>query len=380
MMCGRQVVPLAAARPANQEFWMSPRNLICAVICIVAFASTSQTADAQDVLSEKSYWRVYATWRTPTLVDKDGKLKPLYDPKTKKPLPVVASPPPAKNWMAPDFDDTSWGKSRGRFFFGAAYRGVLTTVGGRAELRGVYLRGKFHVKNPKRVMMMKLYVSYVGGAVAYVNGKELQRGHLPALSSSKGPEGEFGPDTLAERYPDKHYIRPDGKLLHELTDPKHEKNLVEKEWHGRFRGRVRELPPKGWLEAVAIPSSMLRKGVNVIAIANCSAPISEARLTGKFGKTNFRGNPAPWAHAGVHAARVHVAPGPALTPNIQRPEGIQLWNRRIARRVFASDYGDPYEPLRFIRLIGVRNGAFSGQVVLGTTGLIEGLKAAATSL
>jgi hypothetical protein len=349
----------------------SLRRPVRVTLSLAVLLLLARGADAQDVLNDKSYWRVYVTWRTPTLVDAKGRQKPLYDAKTGKPLPVAQSPPPPAKWMATEFDDTGWAKARGPFHLGPGYRDTLQTVGGRAELHGVYLRGKFRVKDPSRVMMMKVMLRYTGGAVVYVNGKELQRGHLP--------EGKLGPDVLAEPYPLRHYLRPDGKLLHELSDRKMD-HVSHKEWEGRFRGRVREIPPNGWLTAVAVPNKLLRKGVNVLAVANFAAPVSEVRLTGTFAKLNFRGAPAPWPHAGIYEARLHVAPGPAIVPNIQRPEGVQFWNRRIARRVFGSDYGGGCEPVRPIRLVACRNGSVSGQVVVGTTELIEELRGAVGAL
>jgi len=338
---------------------------------LLLLAALARTASAQDVLNETSHWRVYATWRTPTLVDKAGKLKPLYTLKTGKPVPVTASPPPPKNWMAADFDDSDWGLSPGRFILGPGYGGKLTDVGGNAELHAVYLRGRFRVTDPPRVMMLKFALRYVGGAVVYVNGQELQRGHLP--------KGKLAPDVLAEPYPLKNYLRPDDRLLHELTERKLD-HVSHKEWEGRFRSRVRDLPPKGWLTAVAVPGRMLRKGVNIIAVANFAAPHNEIRLTGKFRQLTYQGPPSPWPHAGIHEAKLHVAPSRAIEPNIKRREGIRVWNRRIGRRVSTADYGDACQPLGPIRLVGVRNGSFSGQVVLGTTELIEGLKATATAL
>ena len=212
----------------------SLRRIACVILCLAVSVASARKASAQDVLNDKSYWRVYVTWKTPTLVTPDGKLKPLYNPKTGKPLPVVRSAPPPKDWMAPDFGDTSWGKVRGVFHIGPGYRGVLSTVGGRTELQGIYLRGKFHVKNPKQVMLLKLHLRYVGGAVVYVNGAELQRGHLSALSPSKGSKGKLGPDVLADPYTDRIYLRPDGKLLHELTDRKMD-HVSNPKWENRFR-------------------------------------------------------------------------------------------------------------------------------------------------
>ena len=47
---------------------------------------------------------------------------------------------------------------------------------------------------PGQVRDLKLFLRYQGGAVVYVNGAELARGHLP--------EGKLAPDALATRYAD----------------------------------------------------------------------------------------------------------------------------------------------------------------------------------
>jgi glycosyl hydrolase family 123 len=347
------------------------RCVLLPLAALIVILSVAHVAQAQDVLNDKSYWRMYMTWRTPKVVAADGAIKPLYSKKTGKLVPVVKSPRPPKDWYSLDFDDSVWGMARGPFHVGSGFGGDLATVGKQAELRALYLRGKFEVKDPKKVMLMKFMCRYVGGVVVYVNGKELQRGHVKF--------GKVNDRTLASRYDDRHYLSPDGKRLHEFIDNKR-RSGVEKEWLGRFKDRVRNIPAKGWLNAVAIPSTMLRKGVNVVAIVNYSAPVSESWLTAKLGSMDYRGATSPWPHLGVLEARVHVAPGKALVPNIKRPEGVQLWNRRITQRVFATDYGDRCEPLRPIRLAGARNGMFSGQVVLASTERIENLKASVTDL
>ena len=352
---------------------MAPRRVACVAFCALTFLLSTHAAPAraEDVLTDKVYWRVFVTWRTPRLVTADGKVTRLYHPKKKAPLPTVRSKRPPKDWMAPDFDDADWSRSRGPFYVGASYAGKLNSLGGQADLRAIFLRGKFLVKDPKKVRMLKLLVRYVGGAVVYVNGKEVQRGHLP--------KGRLRSNSPADPYPLRVYVRPDGKLLHELEDRKMD-HVSNKEWLNRFRGRVRTLPPKGWLTHVAIPDSLLRQGVNVIAIANYSAPVNEILMTGKFARLSYRGPPSPWPHAGVHEVSLHASPGPGFVSNVKRPAGVQVWNQRVARRVFATDFGDPNEPLRPIRLVGARNGVCSGQVVFGTTQLIENIRAAATGL
>jgi hypothetical protein len=59
---------------------------------------------------------------------------------------------------------------------------------------------------------------------------------------------------------------------------------------------------------------------------------------------------------------------------------VQAWSQDPLTRVKASEYGDPCEPLRPIRLIAARNGAFSGEVVVGSSAAMRGLKAVAGDL
>ena len=56
-----------------------------------------------------------------------------------------------------------------------------------------------------------------------------------------------------------------------------------------------------------------------------------------------------------------------------RPQGVQVWNLDVAERLLDLDYADPSEPLRPIRIVAARNGAFSGAVAIGSTDPIEGL-------
>jgi hypothetical protein len=57
-----------------------------------------------------------------------------------------------------------------------------------------------------------------------------------------------------------------------------------------------------------------------------------------------------------------------------------MWNADVLQGVYSADYGDPNETLRPIRIVGTRNGAFSGQVVIGRKQPIRGLTAKAGDL
>jgi hypothetical protein len=48
-----------------------------------------------------------------------------------------------------------------------------------------------------------------------------------------------------------------------------------------------------------------------------------------------------------------------------RPAGLQAWNSSLLANDFAVDFGDAAEMLRPVEIVGVRNGSFSGKVVVG---------------
>ncbi len=75
--------------------------------------------------------------------------------------------PPA-NWQAPDFDDSTW----------------IRDPYPQRELYGLValrcLRGKFDVPDPARAKELSLTLRFRGGAVAYLNGKEVTRAAMPS--------------------------------------------------------------------------------------------------------------------------------------------------------------------------------------------------------
>ena len=58
--------------------------------------------------------------------------------------------------------------------------------------------GRFHVADPEQVKALTLAITYRGGVVVYVNGREVARGHLPAADNDEPPKaGAVTSDTLA---------------------------------------------------------------------------------------------------------------------------------------------------------------------------------------
>ena len=342
--------------------------------------------DANLILDlKRGSFRAFVGWKTPVLISPDGKLKPLLEPKRgglkdedRKPVPVRQSDPPPPNWASVDFDDSVWPRVRDPRGVGINkwdFRGVRAPNDGvgACPLEGhrVCLRGKFRVADPGKVKDLKLVLRYHGGAVVYVNGKELCRGHLP--------EGKIEPDTLATRYADEAYVSEGGKIRPGMSeDPKVIAELV--------KVRDRELTPKGFRDGVGIPGSMLRKGVNVVAIEVHTAPVHEQFVEeapeGAGWKGSLRDRQA-WLHAMVVHAQVLSAwgaSGTALTGNVSPSSGIEVGATQPIETDYAYDFAHASESPAPIHLVGARNGTFSGKVTLSSAGAIENLKATASEL
>ncbi len=315
-------------------------------------------------------FRAYLGWKTPSLFSRDGKARPLLEPKRRglkdedrKPVPVVASAPPPAGWAAPGFDDAGWPRVRGPVVVQEWLGADIYTPGNPAEWNLVCVRGKFRVTDPEQVKGLRLHARYHGGVVVHVNGKELCRGHLPS--------GKLDLTTPAEQYPDEAYVRPDGKRYGEAD---------EKAFKDRMACRVRDLPGKDGGAGVAIPPSALRKGVNVIALEVHAAALNALAVEAPLGQVTWRGKQTPWPHAGVLEARLTAGAGAGLVPGVGPSDAIGAWNCQPLESVAVWDQADPCEALRPIRIVGARNGTFSGKVVLSCKAGIRELSATATEL
>jgi len=329
----------------------------------------------RDVLNNRTgYWRTFTRYKTVELVSEEGKPIPLRASPTRgrayeegAERPVFSTPCPPADWIKPEFDDSEWARYRGVIGPGWGHRSSLWSAGNPAALSLLCARGKVWVEDPKKAKDLQVAVDYYGGVVVYVNGVEIARKHLPG--------GKITADTLATPYQKPAYLKPDGKLLHPIDAAGFHDHIKEY--------RLRTLK-------VTVPRNVIRNGRNVVAIEIHRAPTNLVLVTGKYHRRVYRGPPGPWPHAVILRAAVRALLEPAefeqenvalgVTPNLARPEGVQVWNSRAVRRILHEDYGNPCETLHAIRIVGARGGSFCGQVAFGCTDPVEEMKATVSDL
>jgi len=335
-------------------------------MCFLAVPAPSEAADSAAVLDTSSFWRVHYTIRPPVVREGQQLRK----------LPTLAgdSPAPPANWTTPDFDDSDWTRITGRPFpetvgvddaanysaRGTVDAGIAANEGSSPALALICLRGKFGVTDPAAVRNLKLSLVYRGGVVVYVNGREIGRAGMA--------KGASGPEAVADDYPKEAFVGPDGSPL---LNPR-----------SRERGPSEGLKARVRRAEIPIPASALRKGTNVLAIeVHRSAYLSAVKEwieTKKLMEHEIYS--FLWATCGLHSTSLQSASPAGLTPNIERPKGFQVWNSQSMQQDFDLDYGDAFEPLRPVKIIGSRGGVFSGKVVVGSDRPIKGLKARITDL
>jgi hypothetical protein len=324
------------------------------IVCVWMIAGSAVFAEPVTTLDlDRGSFRAFLGWRTPAMISADGQLKPIPERRRKnleeidrEAPPVRESARPPANWASCEFDDSDWTRIRGPI-------GVQAS----SEWDRVWVRGKFKVSDLAQVEGLRLKVDYLGGVIVYVNGVELTRGHLP--------QNEVKSRTFAEGYPSEAYLRPDGKLYGRRDG---------QEFADRLKVRVRNLTDEG----VPVPPKMLRKGLNVIALESLGAPIAEAGVRAKPAD-NYR-PPHMWAHAAILKAHLESAQATSVEPNLGPTADIAIANVPSAQTMLVGDYAHPGDGLEPVRLIGAKNGSFSGRVALSSTDTIRNLKAAASDL
>ncbi len=327
-------------------------GLLSVLVLTTAGAAAAPAASGRTtVMGADSLWRCFVVRGSELARKKSGELCHLYEfgggrsmkslAQSEVPVASYTALPPTE-WRSADFDDGAWTRARGPFY--AFTRNKWGLVGSYLPISLVCLRGRFQVDDPARVKDLRLSLEFEGGAVVYLNGKELTRSHMP--------KGELKPETPAEDYPDKASVAPDGFLLRKRYGDL-------KKYPELFKLRTRRI------SELNIPGSALRKGVNILAIELHRAPGNEAMFTGKAKRVHPRST--WWSRIGL----VNVALTSPVAIKSTRPAKLTIWNQQVIERVTTADRGDPNEKLRPIVIKGVRNGAFSGKVLVGSNAAIK---------
>jgi hypothetical protein len=327
------------------------RKCFLAALVGAAWVGAAQAGTTAPVLDGNSLWRSYTVFRYTDVRRADGGLESrafnwYWGGVSSKAAPsALRTPPPPADWTAPEFDDRLWPRTRTpvrpfSFWHSLDY-----------DVAAVLLRGKFEVADPNYAQSLSLSLDYHGGAVVYVNGKEIVRGHVPREKADV--------DAPAEDYPAEAYLAADGKPIAQ-GDQKNADRLALRE------RRLADVP---------IPAAALRQGVNVLAIEIHRAPVPEA-IAGKGGNLP---SSVGWAPVGVRNVRLTAAPTDVVVPS-RRPAGVQVWTVQADDTVTAFDYGDPTETLHPVQIAAARNGVFSGQLVVSSGEPIKGLKVRVSDL
>ena len=279
-------------------------------------------------------------------------------------------------WFRADFDDGGWGRYQadelgektGRYGGGFEF-GTRRTWSDRFHLRTC-----FGISDPAAAKDLSLDLAYLGGVVVYLNGKEVGRGHLPA--------GGLDAAAFADDYPPEAYLAEDGTtFLPRLRRGK----TPEPKWKDRYEQRVRRL-------TLRLPPKSLVKGTNVLAVEVRRAPV--ARLGP---------HASSWEHGGFHSARLLSASGKGAVAWTAAVEQTYVWNAwpmetvaekrapenatskwwnppRRAIPTRGLDTGNPFDPLRPVRIAVPRNGNCAGVAVVSDRRGVKGVSAKVSPL
>lgn len=324
------------------------RNLTKALALFTLTGLFSMLALAQDgtiVLDTSSAWRSFSVLKPPQVKDAKGVRSASFQIAW---LDAESAPAPT-NWAAIAMDDSGW--RRGPV-------GPMHEFSDTPMVSRLYLRGKFMVEDPSAVHNLTLNASYHGGIIVYLNGVEVGRAHV----SQKG-------NSLAEDYPKEAFIDAAGKPVtaHPDKSQPQEKDGREKLW-------VRDAQ-------IPLPAKALCKGLNVIGVEVIGAAQDAAVLDAKVVKGD-KIFPNEFFEATCQVVKMQLtAQGNAgLSTCAYRPDGVRVWNADILASDSDADFPNAAEALRPVRIVGPRNGIFSGKVHVGSTKPIEGLSATVSEL
>ncbi len=249
-------------------------------------------------------------------------------------LPIAEPPHPPADWMQLGFDEAGWVTRPAPLLIAPGSMHGITDrhLPVPRRVRAAFFRTVFVVEKPGEHV---LNLSYAGGVRVFLNGSEIARDHLPA--------GEIGPNTWAEGY-DSH--QPEGRQL----------------------------------KPIVLPQALLRRGNNVLAIEVRSPRIHPSAIDGADSRT--RGN--LWdlvirPHCRINAISLRSS-APDAVATFRREKRDAVWPIDANARLYDTDFAPRGAEGRALRIVGTRNGTFSGMVGVTSATDVRSLRIAATPL
>ncbi|MGD0900398.1 MAG: glycoside hydrolase domain-containing protein [Thermoguttaceae bacterium] len=362
-------------------------NKMLAIVVVLGLSCTVATAEEPELVGAQTVWRVWMATGPgvskeqdeKAALDRAGKKSSNYNPK------AVTELPPA-GWNTLDYDDHLWGRYGEELFvrmggFGCRIDDPRKNARQPAVL---CLRTRFGVSDPSKATDLKVTIEYLGGAIVFVNGVEIGRGHLP--------EGPIEPHTLATDYPVEAYTTDDGQtplpVLSAGMKP-------EPKWVNRYQTRVRKM-------TVGVPAKALVKGANVLAMELHRARVAGPDLPGPAGQN-------AWGHVGIRSASLVSGGGTGVIGYADALKCTRVWIAEeleqiaeepvsMSKLLFAKGQkggaccsqrgpriagiaaGNPFDPALPIRILVPRNGIGSGMAVLSDPDGLRGVSASVKDL
>ena len=367
---------------------MTVRPLEVIFLAAAVLLTCGLAAAETELVNADTPWRAFLVCG-PRINQEDGKLvwvsqqsggkKVPFDPAALDAEQAGFSRLPHAAWAAPEGDVLSWARYRQsdlREFLGEYGVARYQFDGRDRNLPALLcLRTAFGITDPARVMDLNVTVTCLGGAVVYVNGKEVGRGFLPP--------GTIYPFTVAEGLPVAAYVMEDGVTpLPELkinTEP-------DPKLMARYQHHVRTF-------AIKVPRDVLVKGGNTLAVGIHRAPVC-----GPMGRS-------PWVHLGVRSVTLTSASGAGVVSYAEALKGTRLWSANPEEQIAATpapasvnryglwtiywmrgravrgiQCGNPFDPVVPIRIVAPRNGTGSGLTAVTDLAGLKDVKAAVSAL
>ncbi|MFW6062001.1 MAG: glycoside hydrolase domain-containing protein, partial [Planctomycetota bacterium] len=313
---------------------------VASLLFAIALSTPAAGQSEPLVLGEGTIWQCHFTLR-PEVVGTQAEPEPARWAGRRQ---YIRSAAPPADWAAAAFDDSDWWLSRLPLHPGQRGYGIRDTQ----NLAVICTRASFGVDDLDRVEPLRLSVRFRGGLAVYLNGEPIARKHLP--------EGELTAETLAEDYPRKAFVTPDGGRI----GPRGERAGSE-EIRRRLQLRIRTLE-------VTLPADRLREGRNVLALRvhrTATAP----------DLPDYAGGRADWNTCGLLDVALRADSLAGLSPSVAAPRKIEVWNANPLQAIDEELTSGPVgAELRPIRLVAARNGSASGQVIVSSRHGVDGIR------